>query len=99
MSLQIPSHRVVEQQLFIPGFLPEFLETSGDQENFWKKLKLPTLGIEPGTAGWKSNVLTTTTQQLHDDHAQINIKNGIAKFFNHLRFPKFMAKLSLVLLL
>jgi len=28
-----PSHRVVEQQLLIPGFLPEFLETSGDQEN------------------------------------------------------------------
>ena len=28
-----PSHRVVEQQLMIPGFLPEFLETSGDQEN------------------------------------------------------------------
>ena len=28
-----PSHRVVEQQLFIPGFLQEFLETSGDQEN------------------------------------------------------------------
>ena len=28
-----PSHRVVEQQLLIPGFLPEVLETSGDQEN------------------------------------------------------------------
>ena len=28
-----PLHRVVEQQLLIPGFLPEFLETSGDQEN------------------------------------------------------------------
>ena len=28
-----PSHRVVEPQLLIPGFLPEFLETSGDQDN------------------------------------------------------------------
>ena len=28
-----PSHRVVEQKLMIPGFLPEVLETSGDQEN------------------------------------------------------------------
>ena len=28
-----PSLRVIEWQLLIPGFLPEFLETSGDQEN------------------------------------------------------------------
>ena len=28
-----PSHRVVEQLLLFPGFLPEFLETSSDQEN------------------------------------------------------------------
>ena len=29
-----PLYRVVEQQLLLPGFLPEFLESSGDQENF-----------------------------------------------------------------
>ena len=28
-----PSHREVEQQLLIPGFLLDFLETSCDQEN------------------------------------------------------------------
>ena len=28
-----PPHRVLEQQLQIPGFISEFLETSGDQEN------------------------------------------------------------------
>ena len=28
-----PSHRVVEHQLLIPGFLPELLGTSGGQEN------------------------------------------------------------------
>ena len=28
-----PPYGVVEQQLLIPVFLPEFLETSGDQEN------------------------------------------------------------------
>ena len=52
------SHRVVEQQLFIQGFLPEFLETSGDQENL------------------NLNALTTPVpQRLHDERAQINIKN------------------------
>ena len=57
-----PSRRVVEQQLLILGFLPEFLETSGLRKfaDFLKKL-LPS-GFEPGTAGWKSNILTTTSQ-------------------------------------
>ena len=39
-----PSHRVVEQQLLIPGFLPEFLETSGDQENLRFLEKVATTG-------------------------------------------------------
>ena len=39
-----PSHRVVEQQLLFPGFLPEFLETSGDQENLIFLEKVATTG-------------------------------------------------------
>ena len=46
------SHRVVEQQLLILGFLPEFLETSSLRKfvDFFEKL--PPTGIEPGTAGY-----------------------------------------------
>ena len=43
-SIISPSHRVVEQQLLIPGFLPEFLETSGDQENLRFLEKVATTG-------------------------------------------------------
>ena len=39
-----PPHRVVEQQLLIPGFLPEFLEISGDQENLRFLEKVATTG-------------------------------------------------------
>jgi len=39
-----PSHRVEEHQLLIPGFLPEFLETSGDQENLSFIEKVATTG-------------------------------------------------------
>ena len=39
-----PLHRVVEQQLLIPGFLPEFLETSDDQENLSFLEKVATTG-------------------------------------------------------
>ena len=41
-----PSYRVVEQQLLIPGFLPEFLETSGDQENLSFLEKVATINIK-----------------------------------------------------
>ncbi len=77
-----PLHRVVEQQLLIPGFLPEFLEISGDQENLRFLGKVATQGIEPGTNGQKSHVLTITPQQLHEGSAQINIqKIKLQSFF------------------
>ena len=50
-----PLHIVVEQQLLIPDFLPEFLETSGDQENLIFLEKVAKSGIEPGSTGWKSD--------------------------------------------
>ena len=45
-----PSDRVVEQQLLIPGFLPEFLEISGDQENLSVLEKVAT-ELNPGLLG------------------------------------------------
>ena len=68
-----PSHRVVEQQLLIPGFLPEFLETSGDQENLRFLEKVATRNrtrdcwVEVG-------YLPTIPQQLHDNCPQISVK-------------------------
>ena len=68
----IPQSRVVEQQLLIPGFLPEFLETSGDQENlrFLEKVanrnRTQDCWVEVG-------YLPTIPQQLHDNCPQISV--------------------------
>ena len=64
-----PSHGVVEQQLLIPGFLPEFLETLGLRKfiDFLEK-------VEIGTAGGKSDNLNITPRQASYESAQINIK-------------------------
>ena len=51
-----PSHRVVEQQLLIPGFFTEFRNLEY-LENSWK---MSAKGIEPGPTEWKSDDLTIT---------------------------------------
>ena len=61
-----PSNRVVEQQLLIPGFLPEFLETSGDQENL-RFLEKFTTGNRTRECWMKVGYLPTIPQQLHDN--------------------------------
>ena len=66
-----PLHRVVEQQLLIPGFLPEFLETSGDQQNlrFLEKVSTGnrTRGVEVG-------YLPTIPQQLLNNCSQFCVE-------------------------
>ena len=68
-----PSHRVVEQQLLIPGFLPEFLETSGDQENLRFLEKVAT-GNRTRDCWVEVGYLPTIPQQLHDNCSQISVK-------------------------
>ena len=68
-----PSHRVVEQELLIPGFLPEFLETSGDQENLRFLEKVATGNLTRD--GWVDvGYLPTIPQQIHDNCPQICVK-------------------------
>ena len=69
-----PSYRVVEQHLLIPGFLPEFLETSGDQENL-RFLENVATRNRTRDCWVEVGYLPTMPQQLHENCTQNSVKH------------------------